>query len=74
MSEKITENDLILQRKTKLAELRSEGNAYPNDFRRDSLSEALHARYGDVDNETFEANPKHAVSYTHLTLPTILLV
>ena len=41
MSEKITENDLILQRKAKLAELRSEGNAYPNDFRRDSLSQDL---------------------------------
>jgi len=58
MSEKITENDLILQRKAKLAELRSEGNAYPNDFRRDSLSQDLHAKYGEFDNEAFEANPK----------------
>ena len=72
MSEKITENDLILQRKTKLAELRSEGNAYPNDFRRDSLSEALHAQYGDVDNETFEANPKHVSVAGRIMLQRIM--
>ena len=61
MSEKIIENDLILQRKAKLAELRSEGNAYPNDFRRDSLSQDLHAKYGKFDNEAFEANPKNVI-------------
>lgn len=72
MSEKITENDLILQRKTKLAELRSEGNAYPNDFRRDSLSEALHAQYGKFDNETFEANPKHVSVAGRIMLQRIM--
>ena len=55
MSEKITENDLILQRRAKLAELRLEGNAYPNDFRRDSLSKALHSQYGELDNEAFRS-------------------
>jgi len=72
MSEKITENDLILQRKTKLAELRSEGNAYPNDFRRDSLSEALHAQYGEFDNETFEAKPKHVSVAGRIMLQRIM--
>ena len=72
MSEKITENDLILQRKTKLAELRSEGNAYPNDFRRDSLSKALHAKYGEFDNETFEANPKHVSVAGRIMLQRIM--
>ena len=72
MSEKITENDLILQRKTKLAELRSEGKAYPNDFRRDSLSEALHAQYGELDNETFEANPKHVSVAGRIMLQRIM--
>ena len=72
MSEKITENDLILQRKTKLAELRSEGNAYPNDFRRDSLSEALHAQYDEFDNETLEANPKHVSVAGRIMLQRIM--
>ena len=72
MSEKITENDLILQRKTKLAELRSEGNAYPNDFRRDSLSESLHAQYGEFDNETFEANPKQVSVAGRIMLQRIM--
>ena len=72
MSEKITENDLILQRKAKLAELRSEGNAYPNDFRRDSLSQTLHAQYGEFDNETFEASPKHVSVAGRIMLQRIM--
>ncbi len=57
MSEKITENDLVAQRRAKLDELRSKGNAYPNDFRRDSLSKDLHLAHGDKENEEFEENP-----------------
>ncbi len=72
MSEKITENDLILQRKAKLAELRSEGNAYPNDFRRDSLSQDLHAKYGEFDNEAFEANPKNVSVAGRIMLQRIM--
>ena len=72
MSEKITENDLILQRKAKLAELRSEGNAYPNDFRRDSLSQDLHAQYGEFDNEAFEENPKHVSVAGRIMLQRIM--
>ena len=72
MSEKITENDLILQRKAKLAELRSKGNAYPNDFRRDSLSQDLHAQYGELDNEAFEENPKHVSVAGRIMLQRIM--
>ena len=72
MSEKIIENDLILQRKAKLAELRSEGNAYPNDFRRDSLSQDLHAKYGEFDNEAFEANPKNVSVAGRIMLQRIM--
>ena len=57
MSEKIIENDLILQRRAKLDELRSKGNAYPNDYRRDSMSKDLHDRYDGLDNEALESNP-----------------
>ncbi len=51
------ENALIAQRKAKLAALREEGLAFPNDFRRDVMAGELHAEYGDKSNEELEANP-----------------
>ena len=36
------ENKLIAVRREKLAEIKKQGNAYPNDFRRENFSEALH--------------------------------
>ena len=41
MTENLSENDLIKQRRSKLEELRNRGNAYPNSFRRDFLSQDL---------------------------------
>ena len=55
MSEPNDPHDQISQRRAKLAELRQRGNAYPNDFRRDALAARLHARYGNADKETLEA-------------------
>ncbi|HFD80920.1 MAG TPA: lysine--tRNA ligase [Gammaproteobacteria bacterium] len=51
------EHKLIAERRRKLARLREEGAAYPNDFRRDSLAAEIHAEYGDKDDAFFEANP-----------------
>ena len=51
------ENKLIQERRAKLSDLRARGNAYPNDFRRDSLAGELHARYGDANDDILEANP-----------------
>ena len=52
-----SDNDLIAQRRAKLAELRAAGNAYPNDFRRDSLAATLHERYAGTTAEALEATP-----------------
>ncbi len=46
------ENKLIAVRREKLAEIKKQGNAYPNDFRREHFSEALHAEYDQFDKET----------------------
>ncbi|ORU93054.1 MAG: lysine--tRNA ligase [Cycloclasticus sp. symbiont of Bathymodiolus heckerae] len=46
------ENKLIAVRREKLAEIKKLGNAYPNDFRREHYSEALHAEYDQFDKET----------------------
>ncbi len=49
------ENKLIAQRREKLQALREQGNAFPNDFRRDALSAELHQRFNDDSKETLEA-------------------
>ena len=41
------ENKLIAQRRAKLAELRDNGGAFPNDFRRDAMAGELLAEYGE---------------------------
>ncbi len=54
-----TENRLIAERRAKLAELRRQGMAFPNDFRRDALAAQLLAIYADRDAAWLEANPVH---------------
>jgi lysyl-tRNA synthetase, class II len=51
------ENKLVAERRAKLAELRSSGIAFPNDFRRDALAGQLHDAYGEKSAEWLEANP-----------------
>lgn len=51
------ENKLIAQRRSKLSALREEGNAFPNDFRRNVMAGELHAEYANTDKEQMEANP-----------------
>ncbi len=48
------ENQIIAERRAKLAALRAQGQAYPNDFRRDALAADLHAKHGAVANEALE--------------------
>ncbi|MCL6619566.1 MAG: lysine--tRNA ligase [Thermomonas hydrothermalis] len=49
------ENRLIAERRAKLAALRSQGVAFPNDFRRTDYAGALQAEYADADRWTSEA-------------------
>ncbi len=53
-SEIVDENKLIAQRREKLSQLRVQGNAFPNHFRRDSLSACLHAQYDQFTKEELE--------------------
>jgi len=52
---KLDENKLIVQRRERLDALREKGQAYPNDFRRDSLAEDLHQTHAESDKETLES-------------------
>lgn len=48
-------NSELQARREKLAALREKGIAFPNDFRREHLSDQLHAEYGSKENEELEA-------------------
>lgn len=45
------DNRLIAERREKLSNLRTEGNAYPNSFRRDSYAQDLQDKYGNHSKE-----------------------
>ncbi len=50
-------NELIAQRRSKLTELREKGNAYPNDFERDTVAAKIHAAYETKTEPELEAEP-----------------
>jgi lysyl-tRNA synthetase, class II len=48
------DNPIIAERRAKLAALRAQGQAFPNDFVRDALASDLHSRFAGESNETLE--------------------
>ena len=52
------ENRLIALRREKLNELRKEGNAFPNDFRRNVLNAELAAEYAETDSDILKAGTR----------------
>jgi len=48
------ENQIIAERRAKLAELRKRGAVFPNDFRREHLAADLHQAWGGKSNEEIE--------------------
>jgi lysyl-tRNA synthetase class 2 len=51
------DNQIIAERREKLQALRTQGNAYPNDFRPTHQAAALQASYANTDKEALEAAP-----------------
>jgi lysyl-tRNA synthetase class 2 len=51
----IQENKLVAERRRKLDELRAEGFAFPNEYRRSALAGQLQHIYDDYSNDTLEA-------------------
>ncbi|WP_392566146.1 lysine--tRNA ligase [Utexia brackfieldae] len=49
-------NNELKARREKLAQIREQGIAFPNDFRRDAISNQLHAKYGHKTNEELVEN------------------
>lgn len=54
-NEAIDFNDELRNRREKLAALRQQGVAFPNDFRRDHTSDQLHEEFDAKDNQELEA-------------------
>lgn len=50
----LDENKLIAQRRDKLNQIRAQGIAFPNDFRRNAVAGDLHTEYGEMDATELE--------------------
>ena len=48
------DNEIVRRRREQLSALREQGDAYPNDFRRDALAADLRARYGELEQDALE--------------------
>ena len=61
MTEEISQNELLALRRAKLDDLRSKGNAFPNNFKRNALATDLHSSYDSFKSSELEKK-KVAVS------------
>ena len=59
----VDENKLIAERRAKLARLREQGQAFPNDFRKTAQAGYLQTQFSEVSKESLEqANHEFAVA------------
>ena len=73
------ENKLIAERRSKLDALREQGNAFPNDFRRNAVADELHQTFHAHDNdalteEKIEVYKGALLALTALTKPVTVAV
>ncbi|HEY6821578.1 MAG TPA: lysine--tRNA ligase [Burkholderiales bacterium] len=66
------ENKLIEERRDKLKALRSQGSAYPNDFRRKDFSKDLAARFGEKSKEDLEKEKAPATVAGRMVLKRVM--
>ncbi len=50
----VDENHLIAERRSKLAQIREKGQAYPNDFVPEDFAADLHSKYGELSKEVLD--------------------
>ncbi len=66
------ENQIIAERRAKLAELRKRGTAFPNDFRREHLAGELHRAWGGKSNEEIEPKAVKATVAGRMMLKRVM--
>ncbi len=53
------DNQIMAERRAKLAQLREHGVAFPNDFQRHDMAGDLHRHFADASDETLQTEPVH---------------
>jgi lysyl-tRNA synthetase class 2 len=66
------ENQIIAERRGKLARMREQGNAFPNDFRRKDLAGELHAAHGAKTKEGLEGEKPAATVAGRMLLKRVM--
>jgi lysyl-tRNA synthetase class 2 len=66
------DNKLVEERREKLRALRAKGSAYPNDFRRKDLSDALHSMWGEKSKEELEKSKPSATVAGRMMLKRVM--
>jgi lysyl-tRNA synthetase class 2 len=68
----VDENTIIAERRAKLATLRTQGIAFPNDFRPQHNAADLHTQYDALDNAALEENPVAVVVAGRMMLKRVM--
>ena len=71
-TEQQDENKIMAERRAKLAKLREEGTAYPNDFSRADLANRIDELYGEKSNEELEQEQVHVSLAGRLMLKRVM--
>jgi lysyl-tRNA synthetase class 2 len=66
------ENQIIAERRGKLAKIREQGQAFPNDFRRKDLAANLHHFHDGKDKAQLESEKPHAVVAGRMMLKRVM--
>jgi lysyl-tRNA synthetase class 2 len=66
------ENSIIAERRAKLAAIREQGVAFPNDFRPQHKAAELHVQYGELDNLSLDAQPVKVVVAGRMMLKRVM--
>src|SRR3989338_7688767 len=66
------ENQIIAERRYKLAEIRKAGIAFPNDFERKHLAGELHAEFGEKTHDELEAAQAHVAVAGRMMLKRVM--
>jgi lysyl-tRNA synthetase class 2 len=72
LQEEKDENSIIAERRAKLAALREQGIAFPNDFKPQHKAAALHESHGNAEREHLEAHPVHVVVAGRMMLKRVM--
>jgi lysyl-tRNA synthetase class 2 len=72
LQEEKDENSIIAERRAKLAGLREQGIAFPNDFKPQHKAADLHDQHGQAEREHLEAHPVHVVVAGRMMLKRVM--